>query len=195
MKGEVILEKKRCDWCLGNDIYLKYHDEEWGVAVHDDYKWFEFLVLESAQAGLSWLTILKRRENYRNAFAGFDPRKVAQFDENKIAELLQDEGIIRNRQKVHAAVNNARCFLVVQAKSGSFSNYMWQFVDGKPIQNKWKNLADLPAKTPLSEKITKEMKQLGFTFFGPTIAYAHMQATGMVNDHLVNCFRYKELSG
>lgn len=188
------MEKIRCDWCLGNDIYLKYHDEEWGVAVYDDKKWFEFLVLESAQAGLSWLTILKRRENYRKAFAGFDPRKVAQFDENKIAELLQDEGIIRNRQKVHAAVNNARCFLEVQAKSGSFSNYMWQFVDGKPIQNKWKNLADLPAKTPLSEKITKEMKQLGFTFFGPTIAYAHMQATGMVNDHLVNCFRYKELS-
>lgn len=189
------MEKIRCDWSLGNDIYIKYHDEEWGVAVHDDKKWFEFLVLESAQAGLSWLTILKRRENYRKAFAGFDPGKVAQFDESKIAELLQDEGIIRNRQKVHSAVNNARCFLEVQAKSGSFSNYMWQFVDGKPIQNKWNNLSDLPAKTALSEKIAKEMKQLGFTFFGPTIAYAHMQATGMVNDHLVNCFRYKELSG
>lgn len=184
---------KRCDWCGTDPLYVKYHDEEWGVPVHDDRKHFEFLVLEGAQAGLSWITILKRREGYRAAFDNFDPEQVARYDENRIQTLLQDKGIIRNRQKVRSAVNNARCFLAVQDEFGSFDRYIWSFVDGKPIVNRFATMADIPAETPLSVQLSKDLKKRGFSFVGPTIMYAHMQAIGMVNDHIVDCFRYREL--
>jgi len=187
------MNMNRCEWSLGDEAYLEYHDKEWGVPVKNDNKWFEFLVLESAQAGLSWLTILRKRENYRKAFMAFDPEKVSKFGPAVIEELLQNPGIIRNRLKIEAAVNNAGVFLEIQSKFGSFNDYMWQFVDGKPIKNRWEKMSDIPAQTPLSVKITKEMKNLGFRFFGPVICYAHMQATGMVNDHLISCFRYSEL--
>ncbi len=180
---------KRCAWVTpGNAIYEKYHDTEWGVPVKDDQKLFEFLVLESAQAGLSWITVLKKRENYRKAFAGFDAKKVARFDEKKVEMLMLNAGIIRNRAKILAAINNAREFLKVQKEFGSFSNYIWDFVDHKPIQNKICTLKDLAPVTPLAEKISKDLKKRGFKFLGPTVMYAHMQATGMVNDHFVDCF-------
>lgn len=181
---------KRCDWCIGNALYEEYHDKEWGVPVYDDRKLFEFIVLEGAQAGLSWLTILKRRENYRRAFAGFDPVKVARFTDQDVERLLKDEGIIRNRLKVASAVTNVRCFLEVQKEYGSFAKYIWGYVDGIPIQNSFRELSELPASTPLSDKISRDMKRRGFKFFGTTICYAHMQATGMVNDHLVTCPRH-----
>ncbi|NOY22455.1 MAG: DNA-3-methyladenine glycosylase I [Acidobacteria bacterium] len=184
---------ERCPWCGDDPLYVKYHDEEWGVPVHDDRLHFEFLVLEGAQAGLSWITILRRREGYRKAFSGFDPVKVAGYDEERIEVLLQDEGIIRNRQKVRSAVKNARIFLQVQEEFGSFDRYIWSFVNGSPIQNHFEKDSDIPAKTALSEKISKDLKPRGFSFVGPTIVYAHMQAIGMVNDHLVSCFRYTEL--
>lgn len=180
----------RCEWCLGSEIYTKYHDEEWGSPVYDDKKIFEFLILESAQAGLSWITILKRREGYRNAFADFDPEKVARFDDQKIEELMQDTAIIRNRRKIEAAVGNAKAFLKVQKEFGSFSAYIWSFVGGNPIVNQFKTLKEIPAKTPLSEEISKDLKKRGFVFLGPTIVYAHMQATGMINDHITSCFRH-----
>ena len=183
----------RCDWCGNDPLYVQYHDEEWGVPVHDDRKHFEFLVLEGAQAGLSWVTILKRREGYRRAFDDFDPVKVASYDDRKVEALLQDTGIIRNRQKVKSAINNARAFLAVQAEFGTFDQYIWSFVDDKPIINRFKTMADIPAETPLSLKLSKDLKQRGFSFVGPTIMYAHMQAIGMVNDHVVSCFRYREL--
>lgn len=180
---------KRCAWVTpGNEIYEKYHDTEWGVPVKDDQKLFEFLVLESAQAGLSWITVLKKRENYRKAFAGFDPKKIARFDEKKVEALMLDAGIIRNRAKILAAIGNARVFLSVQKEFGSFAKYIWDFVEGKPIQNKIRTLKDLPAVTPLAEKLSKDLKKRGFKFLGPTVMYAHMQATGMVNDHFVDCF-------
>jgi DNA-3-methyladenine glycosylase I len=186
--------KTRCAWVpLDNPLYTKYHDEEWGVPVHDDRLLFEFLILEGAQAGLSWLTILKKRENYRAAFDGFDPGKVARYDEKKIAELMLNSGIIRNRRKIEAAVINARAFLEIQSQYGSFDSYIWQFVDGKPIINCLKSINEIPAKTPLSDKISKDLIKKGFKFVGSTIIYAHMQATGMVNDHTTDCFRYKEL--
>lgn len=188
------MDKVRCGWCGDTEIYQHYHDTEWGVPCRDDKVLFEFLILESAQAGLSWLTVLKKRENYRKAFAGFDPQKVARFNSRSIERLLGDSGIIRNRQKIEAAINNARKFIDVQEKFGSFSNYIWAFVDDEPIVNRWQALAELPASTPLSDKISKEMKQRGFKFFGSTICYAHMQATGMVNDHLVDCFRHGEVN-
>ena len=188
------MHRNRCEWSLGDKLYIQYHDEEWGVPVFDDRKLFEFLILESAQAGLSWITVLRKRENYRKAFADFNPEKVALFGENEIKTLLNNEGIIRNRQKIEAAINNAGKFLDLAEAYGSFSNYIWGFVDGKTLQNKWKSMDDIPPKTPLSEKISKEMKKQGFSFFGPTICYAHMQATGLVNDHVVDCFRYKELT-
>lgn len=183
----------RCEWSASDPLYIQYHDAEWGVPLHDDQKLFEFLVLEGAQAGLSWLTILRKRENYRKAFSGFDPRKVARYDARKTKALLDNAGIVRNRLKINAAIQNARAFLKVQAEFGSFDAYIWRFVDGKPVVNEWKTLQEIPAKTPLSETISKDLIQRGFRFVGPTIVYAHLQATGVVNDHLVSCFRYREL--
>jgi DNA-3-methyladenine glycosylase I len=184
---------KRCGWTK-NDLAIEYHDTEWGVPLHDDSGLFEFLILEGAQAGLSWDTILRKRENYRKAFDDFDPEKVARYTDKRIAKLLQDEGIIRNRLKIASAVSNAKAFLKVQKEFGSFDKYIWAFVDGKPIKNKWKEIGQVPAKTEVSDKISKDMKKRGFNFVGSTIIYAHMQATGMVNDHLTTCFRYKEVS-
>ena len=185
--------KTRCEWATGDPLLMQYHDEEWGVTIHDDRTLFEFLVLEGAQAGLSWLTVLRKRENYRQAFDDFEVEKIANYGEEKIAALLENPGIIRNRLKVRSAVTNARAFLKVQAEFGSFDKYIWQFVDGKPIHNTWQDLAQLPAKTEIAEMMSKDLIQRGFKFVGPTICYAHMQATGMVNDHLVHCFRYPQL--
>ena len=182
---------KRCTWPT-NELAIRYHDEEWGVPLHDDRKLFEFLILEGAQAGLSWDTILRKRENYRKAFDGFDVNKVARYTDKKIEKLLRDEGIIRNRLKVASAVSNAKAFLEVQKEFGSFDEYIWSFVGGKPIVNKCKQTGDVAATSKESDAISKDMKGRGFKFVGSTIMYAHMQATGMVNDHLVSCFRYKE---
>lgn len=185
----------RCAWVeKGNRLYEHYHDTEWGVPVYDDKILFEFLVLEGAQASLSWLTILKRREGFKKAFAEFDVKKVANFSENDIELLLNNQDIIRNRAKIKSAVNNAQKFLEVQKEFGSFSNYQWQFVGGKPKNNRWVNDSDIPATTPQAEAFSNDLKSRGFTFVGPTIVYAHMQATGMVNDHIVDCFRCSELS-
>ena len=189
------MTKPRCNWAdKGDELYTKYHDEEWGLPIFDDHKIFEFLVLESAQAGLSWITILRRRENYRQAFANFDAKKVAKFDEDKITQLLANEGIIRHRKKITATINNAQKFLEVQKEFGSFREYIWKFVNQKPIANNWKNLKEVPAKTEISEKICKDLKARGFQFLGPTICYAYMQATGMVNDHITTCFRHNEIA-
>jgi DNA-3-methyladenine glycosylase I len=185
--------QKRCEWAGSDPLYMEYHDNEWGVPLHDDRKIFEMLVLEGAQAGLNWLTVLRKRENYRKAFDNFDPRKVAKYDSKKFQELLANEGIIRNKLKIHSVIQNARAFLEVQKEFGSFDAYMWQFVGGKPIRNSWKSLSELPAQTAESEAMSKDLKRRGFNFVGPTICYAHMQATGMVNDHVVTCFRYKEV--
>lgn len=182
---------KRCSWA-SNDLNIPYHDAEWGVPVHDDNKLFEFLILEGAQAGLSWDTILRKREAYRKAFDGFDPKKVAKFDDAKLAKLLLNDGIIRNRLKIASAASNAKSFLKVQKEFGSFDKYLWSFVGGKPIQNKRKG-GDVPAKTEISDAMSKDLKKRGFSFVGSTIMYAFMQATGMVNDHLVSCFRYKQV--
>ena len=183
----------RCDWGdRGGQLFIQYHDTEWGVPVRDDRKQFEFLILEGAQAGLSWLTVLKKREAYRKAFAGFDPVKVSRFSEKKIETLIQNPGIIRNRLKIRAAVGNARAFLEVQKEFGSFNAYIWGFVGGKTLQNRWKTMSDLPATSAESDALSKDLKQRGFKFVGSTIMYAHMQAAGMVNDHLVSCFRYRE---
>jgi DNA-3-methyladenine glycosylase I len=185
---------KRCTWCEGSfDDYVRYHDEEWGVPVHDDRKHFEFLVLEGAQAGLSWSTILKRREGYRRAFADFNPEIVAEFNDAKYESLLQDPSIIRNRLKIKSAINNAKRFLEVQKEFGSFDTYIWRFTGGKPLINAWEKMSDIPAKTELSDKVSKDLKKRGFNFVGSTIIYAHLQATGIVNDHEVSCFRYEEL--
>ena len=179
---------------VDNEQYQRYHDTEWGVPVHDDRKIFEFLVLESAQAGLSWVTVLKKRENYRKAFLDFDFWKVAKFTSADVSKLLQDPGLIRNRRKIEASINNAKCFLKVQEEFGTFAQYIWSFVDSKPIQNKWEKFSDLPTTTKESEALCKDLKQRGFRFLGPTVVYAHMQATGMVNDHTMDCFRYKEVT-
>jgi DNA-3-methyladenine glycosylase I len=186
--------RSRCDWCGSDPLYVAYHDDEWGVPVHDDRTWFEFLLLEGAQAGLAWITILRKREAYRRAYDGFDPETIARYDERKVAELLADAGIVRNRLKVAASVTNAQAFLRVRDELGSFDAYMWGFVDGRPIQNRWRTMTELPAVTPLAETISKDLKRRGFRFVGPTIVYAHMQATGMVNDHLVGCFRHAEVA-
>jgi DNA-3-methyladenine glycosylase I len=192
--GNTTMKKHRCNWVPpGNTLYEEYHDTEWGVPVHDDRKHYEFLILEAAQAGLSWLTVLKRRQGYKTAFADFHPEKVARFNEKKIEELLAFEGIIRNRKKVESAINNAQKFLAVQEEFGSFDAYIWQFVNGKPIQNAWKSIKEVPAETKESKALSKDLKARGFQFVGPTVIYAHMQATGLVNDHLVDCFRYSEL--
>jgi DNA-3-methyladenine glycosylase I len=183
---------ERCAWAKG-ETYEQYHDLEWGVPVHDDRTIFEFLVLEGAQAGLSWSTILNKRDNYRKAFSGFDPRKVARFDERKIAALLENPGIVRNKLKVRSAVTNAKAFLAVQKEFGSFDAYIWRFVGGKPIQNRWASIKEVPPRTAESDAMSQDLLKRGFTFVGSTICYAHMQATGMVNDHLVSCFRHKEL--
>jgi DNA-3-methyladenine glycosylase I len=183
----------RCGWAK-NDLAIAYHDTEWGVPLHDERGLFEFLVLEGAQAGLSWDTILRKRENYREAFDNFDVEKIARYSEKKVAKLLQNEGIIRNRLKITSAVSNAKAFLKVRKEFGSFDKYIWDFVDGKPIKNKWKEIRQVPAKTEISDAISKDLKKRGFNFVGSTIIYAHMQATGMVNDHLVTCFRYKEVA-
>ena len=184
---------KRCDWATKNELMIKYHDEEWGVPLHDDNKLFEFFVLEGFQAGLSWQIVLNKRENFRKGFDHFYPQKVAQYSENKIQELIQDKSIIRNQQKIRACVNNAQRFLEVQKEFGSFDRYIWKFVDYKPILNNYKTLGELPAKTELSDEISKDLKARGFKFVGSTVIYSHMQATGMVNDHLVDCFRYQEV--
>lgn len=183
----------RCDWAGTDPLYVVYHDEEWGVPVHDDRTLFEFLVLEGAQAGLSWITILRKREAYREAFDNFDTRIVARYDEKKIGQLLGNKGIIRNRRKLESAVRNAGQFLEVQEKYGSFNAYIWNFVDGTPIQNSWKNVSELPPYTSLGERISKDLKKQGFNFVGPTIVYSFMQAVGMVNDHITACFRHAEL--
>jgi len=185
----------RCEWCLKDGLYLQYHDEEWGVPVHDERKLFEFLLLEGAQAGLSWLTVLRKREAYRKAFDGFDPQKIALYDNSKIIELINNEGVIRNKLKIESAIKNARAFLMIQEQMDSFDRYIWNFVDGQTIQNRFATLKEIPAETEISRIISKDMKKRGFSFVGPTIIYAQMQATGMVNDHLINCHRYQELGG
>ncbi|WP_299553473.1 DNA-3-methyladenine glycosylase I [Seonamhaeicola sp.] len=185
--------KHRCSWCEGDELYEKYHDEEWGVPVYDDDKLFEFLILETFQAGLSWITVLRKRENFRRAFDNFDYKKIAHYKQGKIDALLQDAGIIRNKLKVKATVSNARAFMDVQKEFGSFSKYIWDFVDGKPIKNNFKSLSEIPANTPLSDTISKDLKKRGFKFVGTTVVYAHMQATGMVNDHITSCFRYNQV--
>ncbi len=187
--------ENRCAWAGSDPLYQAYHDEEWGVPVHDDRLLFEFLILEGAQAGLSWITILRKRAAYRAAFAGFDPEVVARFDAAKVAELLANPGIVRNRLKVASTISNAIAFLKVQEEFGTFDAYQWRFVDGKPVQNGWRSLKDIPATTKVSDALSRDLKQRGFRFVGSTICYAHMQAIGMVNDHTVGCFRWKELVG
>jgi len=184
---------KRCEWSIGSELYMEYHDTEWGVPVFDDQKHFEFLVLESAQAGLSWITILKKRENYRKAYDNFDPKKVARYGEAKKTKLLADAGIVRNRLKIEASISNAQKFLEIQKEFGSFSNYIWKFANGKPVIGKWKSIGEIPARTELSDEISLDMKKRGFKFLGSIIMYSHMQATGIINDHLMDCFRYKEI--
>ncbi|MDR1874140.1 MAG: DNA-3-methyladenine glycosylase I [Synergistaceae bacterium] len=186
--------RRRCGWCGTDELYTRYHDEEWGAPVRDDRKLFEFITLEGAQAGLSWLTILRRRENYRAAFFLFDPLKVASLGPDDVDRLMQNAGIIRNKRKIESVITNARAFLDVAEEFGSFSAYLWGYVDGSPIVNRWSDASQVPAVVPLAEKISRDMKRRGFSFFGPTVCYAHMQATGMVNDHLTSCFRHAELA-
>lgn len=183
----------RCEWANHDPLFVAYHDEEWGTPEHNDQKLFEFVVLESAQAGLSWITILRKRENYRAAFDGFDPDKIARYTPKRVEKLLGNAGIIRNRQKIEASIGNAKAAQEVRAEFGSIADYFWHFVDGKPVINRFKTMSDIPAKTETSEAMSKDMKQRGFKFFGPTIAYAHMQAMGLVNDHVTSCFRWKEV--
>lgn len=185
-------EKTRCAWCGTDPLYIKYHDEEWGVPVTDDKILFEFLILESFQAGLSWITILRKRENFREAFDNFNYKKIAKYEQSKIDSLLQNEGIIRNKLKVNSAVTNAKLFMEIQKEFGSFSNYMWSFVGDKPIKNNWKNHTDAPATTKESDALSKDLKKRGFKFVGSTVVYAYMQATGLVNDHIESCFRYNQ---
>jgi DNA-3-methyladenine glycosylase I len=186
--------KTRCEWCGDDPLYLEYHDKQWGVPVHDDNLLFEMLILEGAQAGLSWLTILKKRENYQKAFHGFDCSRIASYTQKDTDRLLGDAGIVRNRLKIASAIRNARGTLDIQEEFGSLDAYLWRFVDGTPIQNKWNSMSELPAKTPLSDTISKDLKKRGFNFVGSTICYAYMQAIGMVNDHTTDCFRYKEIN-
>ena len=186
-------QKQRCGWCVGDPLYEAYHDEEWGVPVYDDLKLFEFLILETFQAGLSWITILRKRENFRAAFDAFDYTKVAQYDASKFDALIIDKGIIRNKLKIKAAISNAQAFIEIQKEFGSFSNYIWKFTNGKPIKNSVKDYKKAAPNTPLSDQISKDLKSRGFKFVGSTVVYAHMQATGMVNDHETTCFRYNEV--
>ena len=185
--------QRRCGWCLGgNELYVRYHDTEWGVPVYDDGRQFEFLILEGAQAGLSWATILNKREGYRRAFAGFDPERIARFGARDVDRLLADPGIVRNRLKITAAIDNARCFLEFRERQGSFSDHLWSFVDGRPVQHRYRSMKQVPATSPQSDAMSRDLKKRGFRFVGSTILYAHMQATGMVNDHLVGCFRHQQ---
>jgi len=188
------IEKRRCPWCLGSELYRSYHDEEWGVPVHDDRRLFEYLTLEGAQAGLSWSTILAKRENYRRAFSRFDPAKVARFGARDAKRLMRDAGIVRNRLKIESTISNARAFLAVQREFGTFDAYLWGFVDGHPVQNRRRSLKQVPGRTDLSDAISKDLKRRGFRFVGSTIVYAFMQAVGLVNDHLVNCYRHAQLA-
>jgi DNA-3-methyladenine glycosylase I len=189
------LNRERCAWCGSDPLYVAYHDEEWGVPLHDDTRLFEFLILEGAQAGLSWLTVLRKRQHYRQAFAGFDVEEVARFGEADMTRLLGNPGIIRNRLKIESAVRNARAVLDLRAAHGSLDRFLWQFVDGRPVQNRWRTLAEIPASTRQSEQLSKELRRFGCNFVGSTICYAFMQAVGMVNDHLVDCFRHAALGG
>jgi DNA-3-methyladenine glycosylase I len=189
------MELSLCPWCMGSEMYRAYHDNEWGVPVHDDHKQFEFLILEGAQAGLSWSTILNKREGYRAAYDGFDPVKVAAYGEEKVEELLNNAGIVRNRLKIRASITNAQRFLDVQREFGAFDNYIWGFVGDSPIVNRFKSMAEVPATSQESDALSRDLKKRGFKFVGSTIIYAHMQAVGMVNDHLVSCFRHAELGG
>ena len=188
-------DRRRCEWAGTRELDVRYHDEEWGVPTHDDRTLFGVLVLEGAQAGLSWSTILAKREGYRRAFADFDPARVARFTSKRVARLLENPAIVRNRLKVEATISNARAFLAVQDEYGSFDTYLWALVDGKPVQNRWKRLAELPTRTPMSDALSKDLKRRGFRFVGSTIMYAFMQATGVVNDHVRPCFRYRQLGG
>ena len=185
--------KIRCSWAGSDPLYINYHDTEWGVPVHDDHKWFEFLILEGAQAGLSWLTILKKRQNYRKAFNNFNAAEIAAYDSAKVQALLSNSGIIRNKHKIEAAIQNASSFLAIRQQFGSFDQYVWQFVGGKPLKNRWESVQEIPARTKESVAMSRDLKQRGFKFVGPTICYAFMQATGLVNDHIVGCFRYHEI--
>ncbi len=187
------MNKSRCTWSVKSALYINYHDTEWGVPVYDDDKLFEFLILETFQAGLSWITILRKRENFRQAFDNFDYKKIAKYDDAKFDKLILNAGIIRNKLKIKATITNAIAFIEIQKEFGSFSKYIWDFVDGKPINNKWKALDEIPATTEISNKLSKDLKKRGFKFVGPTVIYAHMQATGMVNDHITSCFRYEEV--
>ena len=193
-KKAALANKKRCAWSGTDPLYVAYHDEEWGVPVHDDRVLFEFLVLEGAQAGLSWITVLRKRDAYRRAFDGFDPRKVARYDERKVAAQLADAGIVRNRAKIASAIKNAKAFLDVQEEFGSFDAYQWRFVDGRPVQNRRRTVREIPPRNPQSDAMSKDLKARGFSFVGSTIIYAHMQAIGMVNDHVVDCFRRGEVA-
>lgn len=187
------MEKTRCGWVSKEEIYIKYHDEEWGVPVKDDDTQFEFLILETFQAGLSWITILRKRENFRRAFDNFDYKKIAAYNEDKIQSLLQDEGIIRNKLKVRATVTNAQAFMIIQEEFGSFANYIWGFVNNEPVDIKRKSLKEVPATTEISDRLSKDLKKRGFKFVGSTVVYAHLQATGLVNDHTIDCFRHSEV--
>ena len=186
-------EKKRCSWCLGDPLYMAYHDTEWGVPLYDEQKLFEFLILETFQAGLSWITVLKKRENFRAAFDQFDYTKIENYTASKVEALMNNPNIIRNRLKIKATISNAKAFIKIQQEEGSFSTYIWRFLDGKPLQNQFNSNKEIPAYTALAETISKDLKRRGFKFIGPTVVYAHMQATGMVNDHVTDCFRYKEV--
>ena len=193
-KKAALANKKRCTWSGTDPLYVGYHDEEWGVPIHDDRVLFEFLVLEGAQAGLSWSTILRKRDAYRRAFDRFDPRKVARYDKRKVAALLADESIVRNRAKIESAIKNAKAYLDVQAEFGSFDAFQWRFVDGRPVQNRRRTVREIPPRSPQADTMSNDLKARGFTFVGSTIIYAHMQAVGMVNDHVVDCFRHREVA-
>ena len=189
------MDQQRCEWVGSHPLEIVYHDTEWGIPVHDDRRLFELLILEGAQAGLNWLTVLKKRESYREAFAGFDPAEVARFDEARVEALLRNPGIVRNRLKVRSAIRNARAFLKIQEDYGTFDAYVWPFVEGAPKVSRWRSLTEIPAQTPESERMSKDLKKRGFNFVGPTICYAFMQAVGLVNDHTVDCYRYHEVQG
>ena len=187
------MNKSRCEWCGKDPLYINYHDKEWGVPIYKDQQLFEFLILETFQAGLSWITVLRKRQNFREAFDNFDYKKIVNYDEKKFDELIENTGIIRNKLKIRSTISNAKAFLKIQAEFGSFSKFIWKFVENKPIVNQWKNMSEIPAKTDLSDVISKELKIRGFKFIGSTVIYAFMQATGMVNDHALNCYRYHEV--